>query len=161
MRGPGLESGSRCDVHDTTAATLHHGRQEKVRQCGECGDVEVDLAADFLLRHLREFAEGSEAGVVDEDVDGDAFALELVEEELGCGSLGEIEGDGLHCDALRLQFFGHLREVVGAAGYEHQVVVVTGEELGEFVSDAAGGAGDEGGSCRHGGFSRSRFNSCR
>jgi hypothetical protein len=35
---------------------------------------------------LGELPEGAEASVVDEDVDGDAFALELVEEELGCGS---------------------------------------------------------------------------
>ena len=102
---------------------------------------------DFFFGHLREFAEGSEAGVVDEDVDGDAFALELVEEKLGRGWLGEIEGDGLDRDALRLQFGGDLREFVGAAGYEDQVVMVAGEELGEFVSDAAGGAGDEDGSC--------------
>jgi hypothetical protein len=55
----------------------------------------------------------------------------------------------LHCDALRLQFFGNLRELVGAAGDEHQVVMVAGEEFGEFVSDAAGGTGDEDVSGRH------------
>ena len=88
------------------------------------------------------------------------FALQLVEEELGCGWLGEIEGNRLHCDALRLQLFGDLREFVGAAGYEDQVVLVTGEELGEFVSDAAGGAGDEDGSCGHSRFFRYQSSSC-
>ena len=52
-----------------------------------------------------------------------------------------------YCDPLRLQFSGNLRESVGTAGNEHQVVVIAGEELGQFVSDAAGGAGDQ--DCRH------------
>ena len=45
------------------------GRKRRV-SCGERSDVELDLAQDFFLGHLREFAEGAEAGVVDEDVDG-------------------------------------------------------------------------------------------
>ena len=87
----------------------------------------------------------AEAGVVDENVDGDALALQLVEQKLWRRRCGEIEGDGLDRDAVSLQFVGDLRELVGAAGDEHQVVVVAGEKLGEFVSDAAGGAGDESG----------------
>ena len=120
-------------------------RKKQTSQCGECGDVEIDLAEDFFLRHLRELAEGAEARVVDEDVDGDAFALQLIEEKLRRGRCGEIEGDGLDRDAVSLQFGGDLREFIGAAGDQHQVVMVAGEEFGEFVSDAAGGAGDENG----------------
>jgi hypothetical protein len=44
---------------------------------------------------------------------------------------------------MPLQFCRDLREFVRAARNEHQVVMVAGEELGQFVSDAAGGAGDE------------------
>ena len=44
---------------------------------------------------------------------------------------------------MGLQFGCDLRQLVGAAGDENQVVMVASEKLGEFVSDAAGGAGDE------------------
>ena len=94
---------------------------------------------------MRELAVGAEACVVDEDVDGDAFTLQLVEEKLRSRRSGEIEGDGLYGDAVTLQFSGDLPEFVGAASDQHQVVVVAGEEFREFVSNAAGGAGDENG----------------
>ena len=74
-----------------------------------------------------------------------ALALQLVEEKLRCRRGGEVECDGLDRDAVSLQFVGDLREFVGAAGDQHQVVMVAGEEFGQFVSDAAGGAGDEDG----------------
>jgi hypothetical protein len=62
-----------------------HGRQEQAREFSKCANVEVDLAEDFCLGYFREFSVGAEAGVVDEDVDGDAFALQLVEEKPGRG----------------------------------------------------------------------------
>ena len=61
----------------------------------------------------------------------------------GAGGCGEIEGDGLDRDAVNLQFGGDLRELVGAARDQHQIVMIAGEEFRQFVSDAAGGAGDE------------------
>lgn len=50
-----------------------------------------------------------------EDVDDDALALELVEEELRCGGRGEVERNGCGRDAVSLQIGGELRELVGAA----------------------------------------------
>jgi hypothetical protein len=40
---------------------------------------------------LREFAESAEAGVVDENVDCETFALQLIEKELWGGRLSEIQ----------------------------------------------------------------------
>jgi hypothetical protein len=142
----GLESRGGPDIHDPTAATPHHRRQEKPGEFGECRDVELNLSEDFFLGHLREISEGSEAGVVDEDINGNALALKLVEKKLRCGRSGEIKRDGLNRDAVSLQLRGDLRELVRAASDKHQVVMIASEELGEFVSEAAGGTGD-----KHGG----------
>src|SRR5208283_904428 len=104
---------------------------------------------DFLFRHRGEFAEGAEAGVVDKGVDGQALALKLVEKKLCCGRRSQIEGDSLDADALRLQLGGNLSELVSAAGDQDEIVMVAGKEFGQFVSDAARGAGDEYGGGRH------------
>ena len=86
----------------------------------------------------------------------DVFALQLVVKKFRSDGQGEIEDDGFHGDAVRLQFGGDLGKFFGAARHQHQVVVVAGEELGEFVSDAAGRAGDQ--DCGHGKyFSRGMF----
>ena len=90
----------------------------------------MDLAQDFCFRHRGKFAEGAEAGVIDEDVDGSVFALQLVEEKFGRQWRGQIECDGLYGDAVRLQFGRDLSEFVGAAGDEDQIVMVAGEEFG-------------------------------
>ena len=75
----------------------------------------MDLAENFFLGHLREFAEGAEAGVVDKNVNGDALALQLIEEEFWRRGRGKIESDRLHRDAMRLQLSRHFGELVGAA----------------------------------------------
>ena len=63
----------------------------------------------------------------------------------------EVERDCLGRNAkLALKFLGKLREPVRTAGHENNVVMIFGEELGQFVSDAAGGAGDESGLIRSG-----------
>ena len=69
-----------------------------------------------------------------------------------CGAgAAEVERDSFGGDAkLALKFLGKLRELVRTAGYENDVVMIFGKELGHFVSDAAGGAGDESGLIRSG-----------
>ena len=84
------------------AAAAHHRRQEKPGELGKGGDVEINLAEDFFFGHLGKFAVGSETGIVDEDVDGDAFALELVEEKFRRRRLNEIKRDGLRGDPIDL-----------------------------------------------------------
>jgi hypothetical protein len=42
-----------------------------------------------------------------------------------------------------LEFGGDLREFVGAAGHQDEIVMVAGEEFRQFVADAARGSGDE------------------
>src|SRR6266702_5077003 len=109
-----LKSSGGGDIHDAPAATLHHGWQEEACELCESGDVEVDLAEDLFFGHLREIAEGAEAGIVDENVDGNVGELDLVEEELRCRWRGQVESNRLYRYAVRLQFCGDLCEFVGA-----------------------------------------------
>jgi hypothetical protein len=44
----------------------------------ECGDIEIDLAEDSVFGHLSEIAISAEGGVVYKNIDGDAFALQLI-----------------------------------------------------------------------------------
>ena len=50
---------------------------------------------------------------------------------------------------LALQFIPHLLQPGSIAGHQNQIVMVFGEELGQFVSDAAGSAGDQCGRRAH------------
>jgi hypothetical protein len=85
----------------------------------------------------------AEGGVVDQDIHGDAFALELVKEEFGCRGNRQIKREGFDGYTVGLEFDGDAIEFVSAASDQNQVVTVASEEFGEFVSDAAGCAGDE------------------
>jgi hypothetical protein len=69
----------------------------------------------------------------------------LVEKKLRGRRRGEVKRNGFGRDAeLALELIGKLRELGRAARDQHEVVMVFGKELGQFVSDAAGGTGDEG-----------------
>jgi hypothetical protein len=50
---------------------------------------------------------------------------------------------------LLLQIISELDQFVPAARYQNQVAVIACEELGEFISDAAGSPGDESGLVCH------------
>ncbi len=120
------------------------GRKSFV-SCGERSDVEIDLTLDIVAGHLGKLTVCAKSGVVDEDVDGDVFALELVEEEFRSVRVGKVKRDGFHRHSVRLKFRRDVREFFGAARDENEIVTIAGEEFGEFVSDAAGCACDEDG----------------
>src|ERR1700722_8264595 len=42
-----------------------------------------------------------------------------------------------------MKFISKLRKLAGAAGNENQIITVFGEELGKFISNSTGRAGDE------------------
>ena len=95
-------------------------------------------------RNVGEFSKLAVAGVVDQNVHRDAFTLQLRKQCLRGGRLSQIERERLDRDSeLALQFIGDLRQPGSVARHQHQVVMVFGEKLGQFVSDAAGSAGDQ------------------
>src|SRR5580692_1604335 len=121
----------------------------------ERDNVELNLAETFFQGDLRKFAKHAVAGVVHQNVHGNAFALQLVEQKLRRRRSREVKRDGPGRNAkLALKFVSKLREPSCAAGDENNVVLIFGEELGQFVSDAAGRAGDESSLVFAGGFHR-------
>src|SRR5580692_5186826 len=112
----------------------------------ERSDVELNLAETFFPRDLGKLAQHTIAGVVHQNIHGDALALQLVEEKLRSWHGCEIERDGLGRNPkLALKLLGKLCELGRAPGYENDVVMIFGKKLGQFISDAAGRAGDESG----------------
>src|SRR5579875_2045817 len=66
----GLEGRGGGDDHDVAAAALDHARQKQVRQVNDGGAVEIDHLAVPAWGAFFKFPKIAEAGVVDEDVDG-------------------------------------------------------------------------------------------
>ena len=75
-----------------------------------------------------------------------AAVLQVIPQRLGSLAPGEVLGDGLDRDpVVALQLVGKLGKLGRAARNQDEVVTILGEELGQLVTDAAGGSGDEGG----------------
>src|SRR5262245_33009039 len=63
---------------------------------------------------------------------------------------GEINRERSGSDAkLAAQFVGEMLKLNGVACYQDDVVVIFGEQFGEFIADAARGARDQGSAHRH------------
>src|SRR5882762_11217680 len=124
--------------------TFHHWRKKKPGKCGQRGDVEVNLPKSIFQGHTCKFTETAIASIVHQDVNRDTLALQLIEQKLRRRRRYKIEGDGLdHNAELPLQIIGELNQIVSATRYQHQVVMIAGEEFGQFVSDAARSSGNE------------------
>ena len=141
--GARLEARSRGDVHHAAAVAGDHAGEKEAGECSERGDVDLEELGDAVFVLLDEGAEEAEAGVVDEEVDGDATGSEVVVEALGGGRVAQVGGDGRGRDAvLGGEVGGELVQGSTASGDEDQVMAALGEEPGEVEADSAGGAGD-------------------
>ena len=119
----------------------------------ERGDVQLNLSEDFLLQTRPR----CRSRIVDENIYVHAVALKLIEQKRRCGWSGQVERHCSRRDAeLCLQFFGKLLQPISVASYQHRVVPIATEELGQFASDASRGAGNEGCGCGHDPPSRRR-----
>ena len=89
-------------------------------------------------------AHGADAGVVDQDVDGQPAAVDLVEQAGAGGGIGDVAGDHLDADAAG-EFVGQLAQPVLAAGDQRDAVAAGGQLAGDVGADARRGPGDDGG----------------
>ncbi len=106
---------------------------------------------------MSKLAGDTVAGVVDENIYEHAVALKLIEQKLRRGRSRQVERNRSRRDAeLCLQFGGKLLQRISVASYQHKVAPIASKELGQFVPDARGGAGDEGCGCGHDTHSRRR-----
>src|SRR5258708_3669494 len=85
-KGNGLKTRSRGDIDDALLPSLQHSRKKAV---GELDDGFIVEAKHFELprkRKAAEFSAETEAGVVDEQVDRNATAQELLRQALACSA---------------------------------------------------------------------------
>ena len=80
LPGQGLERRRAGDVEDRPAAALDHARQEPAAEVDDGDDVDLDHPDLGLGVGLRDRAERGEAGVVDQDVAGEAELGDPVEQ---------------------------------------------------------------------------------
>ena len=142
--GHGLKCGGGGDDEDIAVAALDHAREVEAR--------EVDDGDDVYLHHFElagqvgavKVAVGTEAGVVDKQVEVYSLPRGEGEDFVGSGGAGEVGGAELDADVVqRLDVRGKLLESVAAACGEDKVSAASGELEGESSSDASAGAGDE------------------
>lgn len=142
--GPGDPRGGGSDVEDAALSALDHGWEEKAAELEEGDDVDMEELDLGLEIGLCEGAVDAEAGVIDEDVNGDGFGSEFLEDLEWGGGVGEVLGDDFGTDGELLDA-GIAEAFHGehVSGDEDEVVVVFGEDRCEVKPDTAGGAGDE------------------
>ena len=79
---------------------LRHAGREAVAEVGDGGDHHLDEGAVVGPRGTEEPAGQAVAGVVDQRVDDQARARDLVEDRAGGGRVGQVGGDDVHRAAM-------------------------------------------------------------
>lgn len=154
--GDGLEGCGGGEHHDVSAAALDHVREEEMGEMDDGGAVDGDHFPVPVWGAVVKLAEVAEAGVVDEDVDGDSGGFCGVVELLGRVGESEVGGEDADLDGEPgADAIGEGFEAIGAAGGEDEVSAGGGEVEGDVLSETCGGSGDEGpltgeGACERG-----------
>ncbi len=142
--GTGDPGGGGGDVEDAALSALDHGWEEEAVELEEGEDVDMEELDLGLEIGLCEGAVDAEAGVIDEDFNGDGFGSEFMEDLEWGGGVGEVLGDDLGADGELLDAgIAEAFHRLWIAGDEDEVVVVLREDGCEVKTDTAGGAGDE------------------
>ena len=101
-------------------------------------DVGVDQLHLAFKRHILEFAEGAEAGVVDQKVY--LLVFEVIVQIVGILLAREV--DSYHAHIYAVELVAQLVKLVGAAGGDDQVIAELGEVSCELFSDSGACSGD-------------------
>ena len=102
----GLKAGDRRDQHDLAPPARDHAGQYEVGQLGQRDDVDLQHLADPRRIDPVEPAQGAEPGVVDQDVDREAAAGDVMRQGGGGAGLRQIGRDHRRGGAQRLEFRG-------------------------------------------------------
>ena len=94
-----------------------------------------------LITELREDLGTCPTGVVDEDVQSPVARRDLLERRRHRARIADVDGDGV---GSRSDPAGHRRQVLSAAGHQHDLGPGAGEGRGDPAAQPAGGAGDDG-----------------
>ncbi len=140
--GGGLEGSGGGDVEHRAAAGEELG-DEEAGEFGEGDHVELQHLGEVVGIFVFKGTEVAEAGAVDEGIDGEAEALDFVEELAGGAGGGKVEGEKGGATADGVDALGERGEAFGGAGGEEEVGGAACEVFGEGGADAGGGAGEE------------------
>ncbi|MCY1282394.1 hypothetical protein D9M70_312320 [compost metagenome] len=143
----------RADVDDPRRALLAAGLAQQRQQLLDAVEHRRDVQLHALLpaRHRIAFqrrAPGG-AGVVDQDVQLADLSRQLRRQGLHPGFAGQVGGDPV-AFAQGAQLGGGLRAGLGIAGADIDPGAGLDETLGDHLADAAGAAGDQGGTAFQG-----------
>ena len=112
-----LKAGHTDETTSTQAATpLHHARKKEPREAHNGLAIDADHAGFLFGLARAEFAVLAEAGVVDEDVDGEPGTLGRVVDLLRRGGIVEVRDDDAGFNALGGEFGGERFRALCAAG---------------------------------------------
>ncbi len=152
VRG-GLEARRGGHVDHRTPAAREHAGQQLVGEVDEGDHVDHQLVVVALPVDGLERAAGAEAGVVDQEVHGEAPVGEFGADTAGGVGSGEVLDQDVGGDAVGLaEALGEVVQAVGGAGDQDEVVAARGELGGELGAEAGGRAGDQSsGGSAHGG----------
>ena len=131
-------------AHTLPPLPLHHAGEAQLRQVGQRDHVDLHHLALRLGVRLPERAIEREPGVIDQNVDGHAGALQLAGNVFRRCGLRQIFRDDGHGDLRAApQLIRDLRELRGVSGDQHEGTTVACKALDEFVPDPAARAGNQ------------------
>lgn len=120
-----------------------HRFQEAVCELHESGDVDLDHFILFLPAAFRKTPSISEARIVDQYVNGQAFFLRIVEYLEGSVFDGKIGSKDKGPDVILLfQLLFERIQFPFTAGDQDQIILFPGQDLREFKAQPAGSSCD-------------------
>ena len=131
-------------------SALPEALRTKEREARHRLHVEAKHRANALFGNVQSRTEGAHARVVDEKREFALVLFDEVFERFAAVRLGEVERSGADVDAEAFrQFAGHFFENIPRTGDERQMHAASSELTGDFKTDPARSAGDEGIGFRH------------
>src|SRR6056297_1812027 len=149
-------AGERPDVDDPPLPLAPHQGDGLGHELQAREEVHLEDVADLGARHLLDGGAGTEAGVVDEQIEPSAETPDgLVEDPLRIPLVGEVGSQWMSAAAFDLDLLGEALQSIRAPGDERDLEARRGQRARARLADARRGAGHESGSSVRG--CRSRF----
>ena len=135
-------TGEAGDVDDEAAAALAESREGFVGAVEGSIEVEIDVAVPIFHRHLADFPEDTETGIVDEDVEAAEGVVNGFEERADLVGAADIGGMAEDFAASAEFGAGALDGFFGSAAESNGGALVQ-QAFDDGPADSAGAAGDE------------------
>jgi hypothetical protein len=117
-------------------ASLDHRREQEPGQVHHGRHVDLHHVELALERQCRELAQGSESGIVDEDIDFGAVGVKVVKDACWSPWLRQVGREDLRLSFAGLsQVLGQILKQLAFAGYQDQTAPLTSEALGQLESN--------------------------